>query len=299
MDIEPKFVELAEGRKLAYSEYGAPAGPAVIYAHGYPSSRREAKLLHPLAERMGVRIISPDRPGYGSSDQMPDRSIAGWADDVSTLADALELDRFAMLGVSGGGPYALACASRIPGRLTACSLICPLGPIYLEPVLGAMNWPSRVNFSMARHTSLIAQSLFGRATASMVAFWPESIEHLWSFSAPPQDREELDNPETRLILSQTIQDAMRNGAIGALQDLSLYTHDWGIAFDSIGMEIEIWHGEEDGTVPVSHSGWYAKYIPHTRVHYLEGEGHFSLPMRHGEEILGNLIEAAGEAASQQ
>lgn len=289
MDRDPQFAELPTGRRLAYVEYGDPAGMPVVYCHGYPSSRREALLLHEAAVWARARIIAPDRPGYGDSDALPERSIADWPQDVSALADHLGLRRFALLGVSGGGPYALACAWRIPERLSGIALICPLGPIYLEPLLNGMNWAARVNLSMARHAPLLSQFIFGQFTMGLLAFWPESVEHLRTVDAPESDRIELEDPYTRRILNQSVKDAIRGVARGALQDLTLYTQDWGIPFADIQSPIQIWHGLDDGTVPVSHSRWYALHLPNTETRLLPEEGHFSLPLRHSGEILSALL----------
>lgn len=293
MTGEPHFVTLPDGRRLAYAEYGPPDGQPLLYCHGFPSSRREAQLLAPTAASRGVRIISPDRPGYGDSDHQPARDIPDWPADVAALADALGLERFAVIGVSGGAPYALSCAWRIPARLAACTLVCPLGPIYLDEVIGQMSWPARVNLSMARQVPALSELVFGRVTTGLIERWPESVDHLRGITASAADRAELDNPDTRAILNRTVQDAMRAGALGARRDLLLYTDEWGIPIETIGMHVELWHGEADGTVPAAHSRWYEAHLPKTRAHYLPGEGHFSLPLRHAGEILQALLEEAG------
>jgi pimeloyl-ACP methyl ester carboxylesterase len=288
MENGPRFISLPDGRRLAYAELGDPDGPTILYCHGFPSSRREARLLHEQAKARHARILAPDRPGYGDSEFLPERSIPGWADDVAALADRLDITRFAVLGVSGGGPYALACAWRLSERLTGCSLVCPLGPIYLAPVLAEMKWAPRLNFWMARVAPALTKLMLGRTTTGLLARWPAGVDHLRAISAPAPDRAELANLTVRRILTQTIQDAMLNHARGARQDLFLYTRHWEIPFPEITHPIQIWHGEADGTVPVSHSRWYAAHLPKASVFYRPGEGHYSLPLRYAGEILEKL-----------
>jgi pimeloyl-ACP methyl ester carboxylesterase len=294
VEVPVHRLRLGDGRRLAWSEYGDPAGRPVLYCHGFPSSRQEARLLHPAAEALGARIIAPDRPGYGESDPLPDRTIAGWAQDLTALADHLGLVRFPLVGISGGGPYAAACTGLIPERLTACSLVCPLGPIYLEEVLEEMIWAVRVNFTAVRNAPQITRLLMGGPVAGVLSAWPQGVEHLRSLAAPPPDREELARPEVAAILDDTVRDAMRSGAPGALQDLVLYTQDWQIPFGPAGMPLRIWHGEDDATVPIAHGRWYARHLPGARAHWIPGEGHFSLPLRHGDEILRALLSDAAE-----
>lgn len=152
-----QVIRLADGRKLGYAEYGDPAGKPLMYFHGLPGSRLEAKLTEPTASRVKARVIGVDRPGYGLSDFKPQRALADWPNDVSELANALGLDRFAVLGVSGGGPYALACARKIPARLSAVGVVGGLGPVYQWWAVRDMRWVSRLGFSLAR------PSLDGRA----------------------------------------------------------------------------------------------------------------------------------------
>lgn len=276
-------------RRPAYTEYGDPQGLPVIYCHGFPSSRREAQFLHTAALGERARIISADRPGYGDSEYQPERQITGWAQDVAILADYLGLEQFAILAVSGGSPYALACAWRLPERINGCTLVCPLGPIYLKSALSEMNLAARFNLVMARHAPRISEFLLGGVTTYLYPAWPQLVGRLRRLNASDADMAELANPRTRHLLDQTIADAMRSGARGARQDLLLYTRDWGIPLDEIDLQLDIWHGMADGIVPVSHSRWYAAHLRGARVHYVPNEGHYSLPMRHGKEILGNLL----------
>jgi pimeloyl-ACP methyl ester carboxylesterase len=262
---EARLLPLRGGRRLAFSDIGDAQGDPVVYCHGFPSSRREALLLEPTARGCGVRILAPDRPGCGDSDHQPGRGLDDWAGDVAALADHLGLARFAVLGVSGGASYALACAWRLPTRVSACALVCPLGPVYLGEILSAMAWPSRLLLGSAQRAPWVPPLLFGGLVA-------------------------LARPEVKAILGAAVRDAMQHGARGALEDVRLYTSPWGIPLHEIQHAVHLWHGESDGTVPITHAHWYEQHLSRPRAHYLPAEGHYSLPLRHAGAILASLVE---------
>ncbi|WP_295880520.1 alpha/beta hydrolase [uncultured Thiohalocapsa sp.] len=297
-DDGPHFVTLPDGRRLAYAEYGAASGHPVLYCHGFPSSRREARLMHADAVAAGARIIAPDRPGYGDSDHAPGRRLADWADDCAALVGALGLSHFAIVGVSGGGPYALACACHLPARLpparagalAACTLVCPLGPIHHARLTRQMNPAARASLRVGRWPGWVADLIYGAPTTAVLARWPQLVEKFRHIAAPAADRAVLRAGDTAAILNRTIADAMRNGALGARRDLWLYTHDWGLELGQIHRPIRIWHGEADGTVPVSHARWLAAHLPDTSLTLLPGEGHYSVPIGFARRILTELTD---------
>ncbi len=143
------ILRLRDGRALSYLEVGAPDGTPVIHCHGNPSSRLEVLLLAEQATSLKVRLIGLDRPGIGYSDPKPGYGLLDWPDDVAELADRLGLDRFAMSGLSGGGPFALACAYKMPERLTACGLISTVTPVAFMKQVGP--WSVRVVYALLEY----------------------------------------------------------------------------------------------------------------------------------------------------
>ncbi|MBK1731072.1 alpha/beta fold hydrolase [Thiococcus pfennigii] len=291
----PQHLRLADGRRLAYAEYGGKDGPPVLYCHGFPSSHREARLLEPAARRLGVRLITLDRPGYGGSDACPERTLLDWADDCAAVLDRLGLARTALVGVSGGGPFALACAARIPERFTTCTLVCPLGPVYRTEVLAAMPGPARAALQLVRRAPRLGRLVYGPPVSDLLARWPTLIERIRDAAAPPIDRDLLAEPRIRTIMNTSLRDALGRGARGARRDIRLYTQPWGFDIADIDLPIDLWHGEIDGTVPVAHARWYAGHLRRCTPHILPGEGHFSLPVQQAETILTRLIERAAAA----
>ncbi len=118
VERENNILILPDGRRLGYAEYGDPEGWPLMFFHGTPGSRVMARFAAPKAREMGVRLIAPERPGFGLSDFKPQRQLLDWAEDVRELAEVLNLERFAVAGVSGGGPYVAACAWKMPARLS-------------------------------------------------------------------------------------------------------------------------------------------------------------------------------------
>jgi pimeloyl-ACP methyl ester carboxylesterase len=122
-------LSLSDGRKLGFAEFGEMQGKPVFYFHGFPGSRLEARLAEKISRDSHIRFIGIDRPGFGVSGFKPKRTLLDWPDDVIELADALGIDRFSTLGVSGGGPFAAACAHQIPDRLISVGIVCGMGPV--------------------------------------------------------------------------------------------------------------------------------------------------------------------------
>ena len=140
---------LRDGRNLGFAVYGDPGGKPEFFLHGLPGSRLSARIADKVAARLGIRIIALDRPGFGLSDFKPGRTIADWPDDLVEAADILGADRFPVIGLSGGGPYAAACAFSIPYRLTSVAIVSGMGPLHTPGASDGMRRSGRVFFTLA------------------------------------------------------------------------------------------------------------------------------------------------------
>jgi pimeloyl-ACP methyl ester carboxylesterase len=279
---------LGDGRRLAYAEYGDPEGRPLVYCHGFPASRLEAALLDPVACKARVRIIAADRPGCGLSDFQPNRRIGDWPDDVVELADALGIDRFAIVGVSGGAPYALACAGKIPRRLTAVGVVCGLGPVHESWALRDMLWSRRLVFSLARQAPWLLRLSSATVFEHLLRRRPAAILSMIARTPVLPDRRVLERREVRQALIASLQESVREGSRGLLYELSLDTREWDFRPEEIAMRVDLWHGEADPVVPVVHARALVKKLPRVCAVILPGEGHFSLPINHMESILRAL-----------
>lgn len=286
----PAQLQLPDGRQLAYHEFGDPTGIPACYCHGFPSSGREAMLVHDQALALGIRLIAPDRPGYGGSSIQPDRQIRDWPTDLAVLAETLGLESFALIGVSGGAPYTLATLAALPERIRGCALVCPLGPVYLDAVLEQMTLTVQTTLRIGHQPRWMIDLLFANPITEGLKRWPGIVGQIRHMAAAEPDRRALAMDDGAAILDSTIEEAMAHGAPGAKQDLELYLKPWDIDFSRLQTPIRLWHGDRDETVPLSHSRWYAEHLPQAHLEVLHNEGHFSLPLRYGETMLRPLLQ---------
>lgn len=286
-----QYIILKDGRRLGYAEYGDLQGQPLFYFHGFPASRLEARLMDTAAKRNQWHVIIPDRPGFGLSDFKPRRRILDWPDDVAELAEALNIHRFSLLGMSGGGPYTLACAWKIPSQLLGVGIMGGLGPVYEAWAVEQMKWPARLGFGVAKRASWLLPLIYGGIMARILRWSPRMMQSLLTISAPEADNLVLKRPEIEEPILASMQDALRQGPRGALLEFRLYAHPWGFRFEEIGLKIHLWQGEADATVPVSHARYLEKVLPQAEAHYFPNEGHFSLPINYSDRILRALREA--------
>jgi pimeloyl-ACP methyl ester carboxylesterase len=290
VETDRQAVGLADGRRLGYAEYGLPGGDPVFYFHGLPASRLEAAVLDPAARRRGARVIAVDRPGFGLSDPAPARTLTSFADDVAALAAHLRIARFAVLGVSAGGPYALACALRVPERLVAVGVVGGLGPVYQDWAAAGLRWHASLAFRLARLAPWLLWPVHGALVGNFMRLFPGLTHRIVAAAAPEADSRVLNRPEIREPMVASLREAMRQGPSGALQELVLLARPWGFRLEDIAVPVDLWHGEDDLVVPPEHSRHHHEALPRgSRLRLLPGEGHFSLPIDHIDEILGTLL----------
>lgn len=279
---------LKDGRNLGYAEYGDPRGKPVFYFHGLPGSRLEARLGSETGRRMGIRIIAVDRPGFGLSDFKPRRKMVDWAEDINELADFLELSRFSILGVSGGGPYAVVCARRMPERLARVGLVCGLGPCDIPENLRTMMRFGRACLTVGRYCQwpvYLASSM----VALMIRHYPVQMMSRLAKITPRPDQEVFRTTEIGSILTESFQEAIRRGTRGSVWEILLCSRPWGFSLADITAEVYLWHGEMDITVPPRMGRYLAQTIPGCHARFLSDEGHYSLPVRYLDQILAVLI----------
>jgi pimeloyl-ACP methyl ester carboxylesterase len=277
-------IALADGRRLGVAVYGALGGEPVVYCHGFPTSRLEAALAHEPALCHGVRLIAFDRPGFGMSDFQPARCIADWPRDVIEAVDTLGIERFAVLGISGGAPYALACAAANPARVAAVAIVSGLGMCEAAPSVSDMNSFERGSLWLARNAPALSR-LLNRQFALLLRRYSQQTIRLLASSMRPADRATLTDPVIRAGLANALREAFRHGGEGAAHELILYARPWEIALKAIRTPVYLWHGAQDVTVPVAMGRRLAAMLPNCRAEFLSGEGHYSLPARYVDAVL--------------
>lgn len=281
-------ITLSDGRKLGIVEYGDPRGAPIVYCHGFPASRLEAAFAHDAARELGARLIAIDRPGYGLSDFQSGRRIGDWPHDVSEAMAALTLTRFAVLGVSGGAPYALACGAQLADRVSAVGVVCGLGPTCAED-LAYFDPFARFMFGLARRAPWLSRAVVG-AIGSVLARHPDWVFSVLAGHLPPCDRQVIDDERVRGDLLASVREAFRQGNRGVACDLALYAAHHEPVFSPISAPTYVWHGERDTTVPIAMGRRLAAALDSTAVFSPE-HGHYSLPVRDIEAILRPLLAA--------
>lgn len=264
---------LAGGRRIGFAEYGDPNGLPAIALHGTPGSRYMFALTDEAARARGLRLIAPERPGYGLSESRHFDSLAETAADVEALADTLGIDRFALIGVSGGGPHAVAAAARMKDRILRLALIGPVGPIAECDHHIRMSHLHRLIFTRMAPSHHAAGAFF-MGLRTLVAWTPGVAYHLLMQRVTAWDREVLHRPEVRANLQAAIREGLHSGVDGALQDLRLYCGQWNLPLAEIATPTIMWQGSADTIVPPDAAYHLAGALPNCRLEVVEGAGHY-------------------------
>ena len=236
-----------------------------------------------MVDKLNIRVIIPDRPGMGLSDFKRGRKILDWPDDVMELADVLKLDRFAILGISGGGPYASVCAYKIPKRITKTGIISGMGPSEAPGIRDGAAWIFPGKNAVMRRLMLML-------TAMGMRKQPDRIQSQMADSLKGPDKELiLKHPDIAEIVIKSGGEAFRAGIAGVNHDASLYTRPWRFRLQDINTEVFLWHGDQDYNVPISVGHYVAEAIPNCKATFVENEGHFSLAYKYLEDCLNILI----------
>jgi len=285
MDKSSQRILLKDGRMLGFAQYGDPKGKPLFYFHGWPVSRFCAKKFDVFGKKLHVRIIAPDRPGYGLSEYKKNRTILDWPDDVVELANYLKIKKFSIVGVSGGGPYSAVCAYKIPERIIRAGIAVGLAPTTVPhildgmPWMGKMSWGNYPKFRLLRTTAALMQEFMTKMSPSLGL-------HRFMFGAKSDNKLYAD-PEIRSAMKADTREAYRSGFRGPALDLELYTKDWGFDLEKIRADVYLFYGSDDTNVPIAMGKYYAAHIPKSKLKVYPGEGHL-LFMTHAGEILRTL-----------
>ena len=279
-------MELPDGRELARVELGDPAGRPIIGFHGTPGSRHQLVLDETPVRSAGVRLISVDRPGYGHSSLNPGRRLVDWPQDVARLADHLDLDRFGVVGYSGGGPHALACAAVLPDRVAAAGVISGVGPLSARGAEEGMMPLNVLVTRVARRSAKPLQVMF-EVFAFVQRRWPERIIEGMRRQMPPADAEIVGRPEVREWVIREMRRSPITSGEAAAQDFELFSRWWGFRLEDIKVPVHFWQGDADRNVPPRHARSMATEVPGAVLHEIAGAGHFMV-VDHIIDILGTL-----------
>ena len=289
-------VELSDKRQLAYAEYGDANGAPVFLFHGLPGSRLSWGLIPDNPFPPGLRIVAPDRPGYGKSDPKHRRTLLDWADDVAGLADALEIEKFAVLGVSGGGPGALACAWEMPERLTSVGVVACPAPTNAPGVFDGMSRTNRFFTKLAWHLPWLS-TLNIRLLASVIRRNPARYISTMKYKVHDVDKVVLARPEIQNMLINDFTEALRGGAGGMASDMSAnHGRRWGFPLNEIKVKVLFWFCELDLSVPPAMGRYLSNTVPNCEATFIPDAGHLWI-LLHLNEVL--YVLTSGQQDSKQ
>ncbi|MFB6815207.1 alpha/beta fold hydrolase [Streptomyces sp. NPDC056347] len=260
-----------DGRRIAYCSYGDPAAPPVIVLHGTPGSRYEGLPLGRAAEGAGLRLVFPDRPGYGETDPVPGRGFHRWNDDFVALLDHLGHERAALVAISGGGGYALSAAQRLPGRVTRLVLACAAVPgAPREAYARRIPLVKIVNLIAVRAPAVARRMLAGKGVFKRARNEPNL--DAW----PRSDRLIMTDPACRALSDVDTSEGQRQGVHAAVTDLAGYSRPLPDPLGSVSVPTLFLHGEADGNVPVEVARWAHAQIPGAELRTVPDGGHLFL-----------------------
>ena len=285
-------VKVGRRRELGYAEFGDPAGRLVLWHHGTPGARRQVPLSgRRAAERLGIRLVSVERPGVGRSTDHGYRSIREWAEDAARVVDHLGHDRFAAVGLSGGGPYALACAHELPERVAVVGL---LGSVC--PMVGPEAAPGASIVSLAVHFQALLDPMrraLGPALwLAVQPFLPlgKLALRLYSSRMPEGDQEVFADPEMEAMFLDDIVEASRQRFGAVLHDVALFGRPWGFDLAGVHTPVFWWHGDADNIIPLAHAEHSNLLLQACRFELRPTESHLG-GLAAAEAVLETLSEA--------
>jgi pimeloyl-ACP methyl ester carboxylesterase len=283
-------IAVGEDRQIGFAEFGDPQGRAVFWLHGTPGARRQIPMeARVYAEQRQIRLIGVDRPGIGSSTPYQYDTVFAFAEDLRTIADTLGVDKFEVIGLSGGGPYTLACAAAMPERVVAAGVLGGVAPVRGADAIGG---GVSTLISAAAPVVELAGAPLRLAASTLIRFIrPVAEPALYAYAriSPEADRQLLVRPEFKAMFLDDLLNGSRKQLAAPFADVVVFARDWGFRLDEIKVPVRWWHGDRDHIVPFEHGQHVVSRLPDAQLTHLPGESHLA-GLGRAEEILGSMIE---------
>jgi pimeloyl-ACP methyl ester carboxylesterase len=283
-------IAVGDGRQLGFAEFGDPQGRAIFWLHGTPGARRQIPTeARVYAAENNVRLIGVDRPGIGSSTPHQYDCVVEFADDLRTMADILGIEKMAVIGLSGGGPYTLGCAAAMPDRVVAVGVLGGVAPTSGPDAIGggAMALGSRA----APVLAVAGFPIRWAAVGFIRLVRPVASPALEAFAriSPEGDRRLLVRPEFKAMFLDDLLNGSRKQLAAPFADVVVFAHDWGFRLEQVKIPVRWWHGDRDHIIPFSHGQHVVGRLPDAELYRLPGESHLA-GLGRVEEILHTMTE---------
>lgn len=289
-ESENRSVLLPDGRTLAYAEDGVPDGRVVVWMHGLPGSRLDWSIGNgpALLTELGLRVIAPDRPGFGRSTPHSGRTHESFATDLDSLTEALGIETGTLLGYSAGAPYALAAAQANVGHLRADGvvLVSPIGPRSTPQFGDGLGQTDKVMLMLARVPPVARLAM--RSAIRSAREQPDKFLTTLrkDFSASASDTRLLGEPDTTDRVLTAFIEATVQGAGGCVSDWALWGKEWSFDLQNDHTPTHIWHGDDDPLVPLHHAPHLQRLCPRAHLDVWSGEGHL-----HDDDVWRQVLSA--------
>lgn len=283
-------VAVGDDRQLGFAEFGDPQGRAIFWLHGTPGARRQIPTeARVYAEENGIRLIGVDRPGIGSSTPYQYDTVVAFADDLRTMADTLGVDKMAVVGLSGGGPYSLGCAAGMPDRVVTVGVLGGVAPTRGTDAIngGVMALGSVVAPLLAYAGFPIRLAAIG--FIRVIRPVAEPALYVYARISPEADRRLLVRPEFKAMFLDDLLNGSRKQLAAPFADVVVFARDWGFRLEQVKVPVHWWHGDRDHIVPFAHGQHVVSRLPDAKLYHLPGESHLA-GLGRAEEILRTLIE---------
>jgi pimeloyl-ACP methyl ester carboxylesterase len=286
----PQTIQTRDERRLEVHEGGDSDGYPVLFHHGTPAAGLVYEPHAALAREQGLRLIGYDRPGYAGSTRKNDRRVEDCVADVTEIADALNLDSFAMWGISGGGPHALACAALCDDRLKAVASLASVAPYGADGLdwLEGMGEDNHIEFGKVLEGEDALRAYCVQATEEMLNAQPEELVQVLDSLLGPEDKSVLTGRFAEYML-ECDHHGLEQGIDGWVDDDFAFAEPWGFQVEDIARPVLLLHGEDDRFVPVSHGHWLAARIPDVEARIDAADGHLTLFERRMREVNAWLL----------
>jgi pimeloyl-ACP methyl ester carboxylesterase len=287
LNVHASNIRLKDGRYFGFAEYGFSKGFPVLFFHGMPGSRLEAEKLHLAALKLQIRLIGLDRPGMGLSSPKTNRKILDWPEDITEFAAALHLRKFSIVGHSGGAPYIAACAYRMPEKLHKAVIVSGIAPLTHPEAISSLTKSQKQMNWIIRYCPLLLKFMMSLSSKALEN--PNRLKTMLK-QLPTVDAKIFENTHYKKSMILSLKEAFRQNASYVVDDFKLMSKSWGFELEEIRCPFVVWQGGKDRQAPIKHSEIYAQLVSDANYVFLEDEGHLSILLNYGEQILTSALE---------
>ncbi|WP_299559317.1 alpha/beta hydrolase [uncultured Mycolicibacterium sp.] len=282
-------IAVGDGRQIGFAEFGAPQGRAVFWLHGTPGARRQIPTeARAFAECNGIRLIGVDRPGIGSSTPYQYPNVLAFAEDLRTIADTLGIGEMAIVGLSGGGPYTLACAAAMPDRVVAVGVLGGVAPTVGPDAVGGGLMAVGSAVAPVLEVAGLPVRLAASGLIRLIRPVASPALELYARVSPEADRQLLVRPEFKAMFLDDLLNGSRKQLAAPFADIVVFARHWGFTLAEVKVPVRWWHGDRDHIVPFAHGRHVVERLPDAELYHLPGESHLA-GLGRAEDILSRLL----------